>query len=215
MKRFPLLLTIILAFILYSCGEKANEMKEAFKSMEKIAEAGKNIEQESKLAESRRQERVSRGDTIAMPYQELQKLLPASLSGYTAQEPEGTSFNMPPMSYSQAKREYTAQASDGSQSYVRIELLDYNQAHDMYIGLTALWQMGFASETKDKIERTFSTGYDNVAGFESFYKNDKRAQVSYGIAWRFFLTIEANNQSSSDFVKSVANSIDIKKLSGM
>ncbi|TAL67574.1 MAG: hypothetical protein EPN82_14060 [Bacteroidetes bacterium] len=215
MKRLPLLITIILAFILYSCGEKANEMKEAFKSMEKIAEAGKNIEQESKLAETRKNERISRGDTLAMPYQELQKFFPGSISGYTPQEPEGTSYNMPPMSYSQASREYTAQGTDGSQNYVKIVLIDYNQAHDMYIGLTALWQMGFSSETKDRKEMTFNTGYDNVAGYEVLDKTGKRATVNYGIAWRFFLTVEASNQTSTDLVKSVANSIDIKKLSGM
>lgn len=215
MKHLFVLLTIILVFFLYGCGEKVSEMKEAFKSMEKIAEAGKNIEQESKLAETRRQERVSRGDTIAMPYQELQKFFPASISGYTPDEPEGSTFNMPPVSYSQASREYKTQGTDGTQNYVKITLLDYNQAHDMYIGLTALWQMGFSSETKDRKEMTFNTGFDNVAGYEVLDKSGKRATVNYGIAWRFFLTVEASNQTSTDFVKSVANSIDIKKLSGM
>lgn len=212
MKRLPILITIILAFILYSCGKEADDMKKAFDSMEKIAEAGKNIEAESKLAEVRKKERIARGDTLAMPYQELQKFLPASVSGYTAESPEGTSFNMPPMSYSQAKCKYVAAGTD---NYVTVELLDYNQAGDMYVGLTALWQIGFSTETKDRKEMTFNTGYDNVAGYEVLDKNNKRATVNYGIGWRFFLTVEANNQSSTDFVKSVANSLDIKKLSGM
>ncbi len=215
MKRLTLLFTIILAFILYSCGEKANEMKEAFKSMEKIAEAGKNMEAETKLADVRKKERISRGDTLAMPYQELQKFLPASISGYKAEEAEGTSFNMPPMSYSQASCKYVAPGTDGGENYVTVTILDYNQAGDMYVGLTTLWQMGFASETKDRKEMTFNTGYDNVSGYEVLDKNNKRATVNYGIAWRFFLTVEASNQTSTDFVKSVANTIDIKKLSGM
>jgi len=212
MKRLPILLTIILAFILYSCGKEAGDMKKAFDSMEKLAEAGKNMEAESKLADVRKKERISRGDTLAMPYQELQKFLPASVSGYTAEAPEGTSFNMPPMSYSQAKCKYVAAGSD---NYVTVELVDYNQAGDMYVGLTALWQIGFSSETKDRMEKSYSPGIDNVSGYEVLDKTNKRATVSFGIAWRFFLTIEANNQTSTDFVKSVANSLDIKKLTGM
>ncbi|OGU11094.1 MAG: hypothetical protein A2X61_00270 [Ignavibacteria bacterium GWB2_35_12] len=215
MKRLPILFTIILAFILYSCGKEADDMKKAFESMEKIADAGKNIEAESKLADVRKKERISRGDTLAMPYQELQKFLPASISGYTAEEPEGTSFNMPPMSYSQAVCKYVAPGTNGGDNYVTVTLLDYNQAGDMYVGLTALWQIGFSTETKDRMEKTFSPGFDNVSGYESLDKNNKRATVNYGIAWRFFLTVEAGNQTSTDFVKSVANSIDIKKLSGM
>ena len=45
MKRITLLFTIILVFLLYSCGEKAKEMGEAFKSMEKLAEAGETSAQ--------------------------------------------------------------------------------------------------------------------------------------------------------------------------
>ncbi len=215
MKKLALVFVLALGILLYSCGKEASQMKQAFQAAQKVAEASKNIADESKLAEARRQERVKKGDTLAMHYTELQKFLPASINGYKAEDPQGTSMNSAGFSYSDASRRYTMKNPDGSESYITIELLDYNQAEGLYTGLTAIWATGLSMENDQKIEKTYKPGIDNVVGFESFDKKNKNAELDLGIAWRFFLKIQADNQSGTDFIKNLANSMNLRQLASM
>jgi len=143
----------------------------------------------------------------AMNYQDLQEYLPTSISGYVAGEPGGSSMNMQEMSFSSADIEFTN--SDGD--YIRITLLDYSSALSMYQAATAMWATGMSFEDDESIARTFQFN-DNISGWEEFRKKENEAQIALGIGDSFFLTIEANNQSSTENLKGIAESMELDQL---
>ncbi len=143
----------------------------------------------------------------AMNYADLQNYLPSSISGYVAGEPGGASMNMQGMSFSSADIEFT-NSDDG---FVRITLIDYSAAFGMYQAATALWTTGMSFEDDESMVQSVQWS-DNIVGWEEYRKIDKEANLALGIGDRFFLSIEANNQSSMEFVKNVAKDMDLDGL---
>jgi len=141
-----------------------------------------------------------------MNYKDLQKYLPSSLSGYEAGEPDGQTMTMQGMSFSSASIEFT-----NEDDFVRIALIDYVAAASMYQMATAMWGMGMSIEDDEMIAKAVKWE-DNIVGWEEFRKIDKEATLALGIGDRFFMTVEANNQSGTDFVKSVAKKMDLNGL---
>ena len=209
-------LVIGLALVFSGCGgcDKLNEIQQAAENIQELGKAAEHAEEATNLAQQRREERRKRGDTLAMPYQDLQKYLPADIGGYTANEPKGTTMNMTGMSYSSASREYSkANEATGESSSITVELLDYNSAADLYTGFTMLWGANFSMEDETKFTRTFDTGISDVVGWEEYMKQEKDATVTYAIGGRFILSVKANgNQSGTDFAKSVAKSMQLSEL---
>lgn len=210
MKLF-LAFMIVAGLVLSSCGGKLDEAKQAMDNLETMAKSGDNVEAVQKAAEERRAERRKSGDTLAMPYAELQKLLPTDLSGYMAKEPEGSNTDIPGFSMAQATRRY--EKPDGS--YVTISLTDWNASEAGWTGATALFALKYRSDNSSENSGTFQTDDPLVNGSDRFGKQDKNANVTYALGARFLLVVEANNQSDVNFVKSVAERLDLKKLAKM
>ena len=137
--------------------------------------------------QARREERRKRGDTLAMPYQDLQKYLPESISGYTSQEPTGSSMNMTGMSYSTAARRYTKTGANGEES-VEVTIMDYNASADLYAGLTSIWGTNFSMEDQNGYSRSFDAGVKDVAGWEHYDKQGKNSEVTNAVGGRFILS---------------------------
>jgi hypothetical protein len=147
------------------------------------------------------------GQSETMNYKDLQNYLPKSIPGYEAGEPDGQTMNMQGMSFSSAEIEFT----DDEGHFVRITLMDYVGAASMYQAATALWATGMSYEDDEKIARSVKLS-DNIVGWEEFEKKEKNASLALGIGERFFLSIQADDQDNTDFVKSVANKMDIETL---
>lgn len=212
MKKLSIIIAASLVFFLFSCGEKIDEIK-------KVAEIASNAEKYSEQAakstdeaEKIIKERKAKGDTLAMPYKELQAYLPASIDGYTVDNTDGQSTQMGEFSLSNGKRNF--KKADGS--FVEVELTDYNMAYGIYQSI-AFWAMAnISSENDEEMQKTFKPGYDRTVGFETLKKKDsKNAEVVYAIGYRFILRVTADKQNSTDFVKQVAEKVNIKKLSKM
>jgi hypothetical protein len=201
------------ACLIASC-EKASEIKQAADNAESFAKAASNMEENMAASEQRREERRKRGDTLAVPYQELQKYLPENIGGYTAQAPDGTTMNSEMGSYSSASRRYTKAGADGSEDYVEVAIVDYNASADMFTGLTSMWGANFSMEDANGYTKTFNPGFKNGIGWEHFDKQNKNSELSYGLGDRFIVTIKSSNQSNNDFVKSVGNSMKLAELAG-
>jgi hypothetical protein len=142
-----------------------------------------------------------------MNYTDLQQYLPGSIPGYEAGEPGGSTMTMQGLSYSTADIEFTG--ADGA--YVRVSLLDYSGAASMYQAATAMWSTGMSFEDDDTMVKSFEL-QDDVIGWEEYRKKLKEAQVALGIGERFFLTIEANKQNGTEFVKDIATDMDLEGL---
>jgi len=214
MKNFFITI-IVSSFIISSCGEKFNELKQVAEVIEKAPEIARNIEKGSERAEQRLAERRSKGDTLAIHFNELIKYLPENIDGYTAEKPEGSTMNTGEFSYSTATRSYYRENSEGYNDYVRITLFDYNQGY-AYFAFLSMWaNMGMSFESTDGWQKTFNTGIEDVFGLEEYKHDSKRTSLAYAVGYRFYLTIEVDNVENTDFARNIAKKIDLKKLAAM
>jgi hypothetical protein len=170
----------------------------------------KNVEKNMNIAETKLKERRERGDTLAMHYEKLIQHLPTEISGYNRKEPTGSSVNMAGMSYSNAEVRY----ENENGNFIKITLIDYNQAYGVYQSATAMWALGMSIDSPEEKSNGIKIN-EEVAGWETFKKKSKNAALTLGIGYRFWLNIEANNQENTDFVKEVAKKVDMDKLSAI
>lgn len=213
MKIIKFLPVAALTLSLISCGggkeEKEEEVSVSKNPLEALVNAGEAMEKSANAGEAKMKERRAKGDTLAMPYAELQKFLP-KIDGYTIEgDPNGATVNMGAVSYSSSEAKYKK-----GENWVKVSIIDYNQAYAMYSAATAMWAMGMSVDTPDEKAGGIKFG-DDVGGWEVFQKKNKKAAVTLGVGSRFWVNIEADNQENTEFVKSVAKSIDLSKLSAM
>lgn len=219
MKKISLLaLPFALSFALIACGgSKEDETKtddqntgESTEQTDNADNSGNPVDDAQAAAQKKIDARRAKGDTLAMHYEELEKYLPGDLAGYTRGEPTGASVNIPGASYSSAEVEYNNDKGD----HVKVTLIDYNQAYAMYTGLTAMWATGFSVDTPEEKAGGVKLN-DNVGGWEQFEKKSGDATVTLGVGYRFWVSVEANNQKDTEWAKSLAQKMDLKKLSEM
>ena len=91
---------LVIPFLLFimACGgrDKGVEKNEDL-SVTDVPEVAKKMGEEVKQAQDRWAERKAKGDTLAMPYKDLQAYLP-DVNGYTKDGgPKGSQVNMPGM----------------------------------------------------------------------------------------------------------------------
>ncbi|MCU0447110.1 MAG: hypothetical protein MUE85_19620 [Microscillaceae bacterium] len=212
MKKISYYLAFSLLIIFSACGGGTSE-KEGEKTTDENKKAG-SVEEAveevgGKLTDALNKikaDRKKKGDTLAIPYKELQKYLPKELKGYTlAGEMKGQQMNMQGMSFSRAEASY--QKGDDR---LDVSLNDYNQAFGLLQMLTMAWSMGISEENDNG-----KSGVITLAGhkgWEEYSKSGKEAKVLLAINERFFIEARAENQSDTEFLKSVVQSIDLKEL---
>jgi hypothetical protein len=193
------------AALLFTACEGIQKAKEAANAVSAAKNYAENVEAGQKKAEERR----AKGDTLALPYAELQKYLPAAVAGYEKEgEPEGQTMNMAGASYSTAAQTY----KKGDQT-LKITITDYNGAYALYGMATAVMASGYSMENADEKVGGIDLGVGK--GWEDIKKKDKTASVLVGLSDRFFVQAEASNQANSDFVKEVVKSMDLQKLAAL
>ena len=175
--------------------------------MEQLSEASDKMEAAVKESAGRRAERVKKGDTLALPYKELETYLPATVSGYTAEAPVGESVKMGGMAFSTADRRYTQ-----GDNWVTVKLMDYNGANTLFQGVSAVFGMGMESENDESLVRTSPLKLDGTRAMETLHKKDGDAELSLIANDRFMVSIKANHQKDLTLVEAVAQQLDLSKL---
>jgi hypothetical protein len=156
------------------------------------------------------EERRKRGDTLAISYKELQQYLPASISGYEKDgDPTGESVTQMGMSFSSAGQRYKR-----GDDVISVKIADYNQAQAVWQSLFSLAGM-FAIENDDEKMGKFNIGVPKTTAIETYKKKSKNASIVVGTGYRFWIEVEGNNQPDTEFLKSVAKDMELKKLSEM
>jgi hypothetical protein len=203
MKKISLLVCLVSAGILIlSCGK----VKEATNA----AEGLKNYAEGLKESTSKMEERKAKGDTISMPYADLQKMLPSGISGYNKEgDPKGESINMMGMSYSTASQVY--KSGDGE---ITLNIMDYNASYAAFGAATAMFATGFSVDNDQEHLGAIDLGISGVKAWEDVKKKEKRSTVMAGVNDRFLVTAEGRNVEP-DAVKSAIKSVDFNKLAGM
>ena len=181
---------------------KVESVGEAQEVAEKIGEA-------QSASSERWEARKRKGDTLAMPYKDLQAYLP-EISGYTKDgDAKGNQVNMPGMgSWSQTEQRYI-----NGEKNIDVQIADYNSAQAAFAGVTAIYKMGYSAEDDEKKQGSTDLGMKDVAGYETIYKNDQRAELNVIVADRFFINIKSYGDNSADLVRSVAKNMKLDELS--
>lgn len=203
MKKLSLLVCLLLAgFFILSCGK----VKEATNA----AEGLKNYAEGLKESASKMEDRKAKGDTVSMPYAELQKMLPASISGYTKDgDPKGESISMTGMSYSTA-----SQVFKNGDAEITVNIMDYNASSVAFGAATAMFATGFSVDNDQEHIGAIDLGISGVKAWEDLKKKEKKSTIIAGVNDRFLVTVEGRNVEQ-DAVKQAIKSVDFSKLSGM
>jgi hypothetical protein len=203
MKKLSLLVCFLSAGILIlSCGK----VKEAANA----AEGLKNYAEGLKESTSKMEERKAKGDTISIPYTDLQKMLPSSISGYNKEgDPKGESINMMGMSYSTASQVYKS-----GEGEITLNIMDYNASYAAFGAATAMFATGFSVDNDQEHLGAIDLGISGVKAWEDVKKKEKRSTVMAGVNDRFLVTAEGRNVEP-DAVKAAIKSVDFNKLASL
>lgn len=196
------LLLCLAVIFLASCGK----VKEAANA----AEGLKNYAEGIKESASKMEERKAKGDTVSIPYADLQKMLPSSISGYTKEgDPKGESVSMVGMSYSTASQIYK-----NGESEITVNIMDYNASYAAFGAATAMFSTGFSVDNAEEHLGAIDLGISGVKAWEDVKKKEKRSTIMAGVNDRFLVTAEGRNVET-DVVKDAIKSVDFSKLAGM
>ena len=112
-RRFAL--TLLCAAVALSGCEKIQEARNTANAIKAASTAAATMSQEVTKAADRAEARRAKGDTLSVPFRELEAYLPATVAGYQpVGEPEGSTMTMTGMSYSTCSREsHTPPSSSG------------------------------------------------------------------------------------------------------
>jgi outer membrane murein-binding lipoprotein Lpp len=207
MKKLLLLAASPVLFLAVTGCEQAQKTQEAYSNLSKLKDAGEKLEANMDAAKERRAERVKNGDTLALPYKDLEKYLPTEVSGYTAAEPSGQSMKTAGMAFSTAERKFTRDSVE-----VTVKLMDYNGANQLYQGVAAMASLGLESEDDESLIRTTSLAQDGVKGTETFHKKTGEADVTLVVGDRFTVTVSGTHQKDLSQVEAVAKSLDLDAM---
>ena len=213
LSRSGLASTLLLIGLLTAAGcEQAQQARNSINAARAFAEAGQNLEKEAAKADTRLEARRAKGDTLALPYKELQTYLPATIGDYKAVgEPEGSAMAMTGMSYSTCGRTYQTGPADSPKT-LKISLVDYNSAGAVYAGATAMLGANFQMEDEEQRIQALDLGVADVKALETYRKKDHHASIVAGIGQRFYLNVEATEQADTELVKSAVKELDLKGL---
>ncbi len=183
-----------------------DDLSNAYNMTKAYTDMGENLKEAVEGAEAKQKARKEKGDTLAMPYQELQKFLP-EIDGFDpVGEAKGQTMNMQGMSYSTVEQKY----SNGKET-IKVSIMDYNAAYSMYTMATAIYPPGTKFEDNNQRVESFKKD-DDLRGWEVYGKKSKDAELVYGVGYRFLVTIKADNQEDMDFVYDIADEMDMEAM---
>lgn len=183
-------------------SEAVTDEKEHVNNKEEATDVDKN---------SKWEQRRAKGDTLALPYKDLQAYMP-EISGYTKEGgPKGSQMNMPGMgSWSEAEQEYI-----NGDKRVSVKIVDYNAAWQTFQGMTAIYGMGFSSEDDTKKQGHADLGIKDVYAYQTTYKSEPKSELIVIANDRFMISLNSNGENSESFLKDIARQMNLGKLSAL
>jgi hypothetical protein len=146
---------------------------------------------------------ITAQDGRALPHKELQKYLPASVKGYTAEEgSNGSTINMGDQVFATVEQNYVK-----DDTYLKITLFDYSQASALFEQSSMMWSDGLSIQNDEGYERSARFSQKDVRGWETFDSEDQLAEIYIGVKKRFIIIISAEGQKDTQFVLSLAEPI--------
>jgi hypothetical protein len=204
----PIFVFVTIIF-LSACGA-SDKAKETANNLSALKDMAENISKNAEKVNDKIAERKAKGDTLALPYKDLQAYLP-EIAGYEKKgDPKGETVNMAGLSFSNTKQKYTK----GDQE-ITVSITDYNSAYSIFTGVTAMMNAGFSVDNDDETAKGVDLGINGIKGFETIKKKRKRATLVVAISERFFVQLEGENLENTDALKDIVKGMDLAKLADM
>lgn len=202
-------MVILVTTVVVGCGSKDDSTPNAVRAMVEAAGSAPRVEAAMEQAERFRQDRIARGDTVAMPYADLKAFLPGEIEGYTAEGgPSGSQQAMPGFSMSQTQQTWvrSGDAGGGPTPEIEITLVDFGGTQQGYAMLAAPVLMGFSQEDDHRRVGSVSIEVPHTGAWEEFDKDSKDAKITAVARYRYVITVEARNHGDdqSAMVKRLA-----------
>jgi hypothetical protein len=157
---------------------------------------GERAQAASEVIEQFRRERTARGDTMAMPYAELQRFLPSAPDGYEADgEPSGAQQNMAGFSLSEAEQSFVAPArADGTTPRIDVKLTDIGSSEVAYSMFAMPLMLNMSMEDDERRMRTLPLGGEHTYASEEYRKDSHDVTVTAVTRYRYVVNVEASGQ---------------------
>jgi hypothetical protein len=210
-------LSLFVGLTLVGCGEKAQDIRNATSALGAMAQVGNTLAESQKEATKFYEDRKAKGDTVALPYADLQKFLPSAPADYTPLEaPGGSSQSMGAFSMSQTEQTFTKPAAaDGTAPTIKVSIIDFGGTQAAYGMMAAPLMMNISQEDAHHKMQTLKLSTPNTWGSEDFNKDDKSSTVTLITRYRYVITVDARNQGQDNtaMARSLAEEI-AKKFDG-
>lgn len=206
MKHILLLPAILILFACSSENETSEALEEVIESSDKIS---KSISEDtySQNPDSGGKPGGTDGNTI--DYKEMVKYFPNDISGYEAQEPQGSNNKLENYQFSTASRKYV---KEGGYSSITISIVDYNDSEKALMGAAYWMSADISVENTDGYQRTFEPEISNSAAFETYSKKEKNGNVFYVIDDRFYVNLNGEDIESNEILKETARAMKLARL---
>ena len=203
-----LLIVLSVAMLAVACKGKSSKKDNPIESVSDMKDYADKVNEATKVSSDKWEERKAKGDTMAMPYADLEAFLP-DISGYSKDgDAKGSQMNMPGMgSWSQAEQAYK-----NGDKQIKVEILDYNAAFQAFTAATAIFKMGYSMEDDSKKQGSVDLGIKDVVAYQTIYKHDPRGELAVVSGDRFFIQIESQGSNDPQLLSSVAKSIKLSEL---
>jgi hypothetical protein len=198
--------------VLVGCGGKSDDVKNAMAAAGAVA--GGQLQETVEDAEKFRQDRIARGDTVAMSYEELKAYLPESVDGLEAEgDPKGESQAMPGFSMSTTRRTWKGPGKDGGQAEVEVTITDFGGTAQAYGLVAAPMFMGFSREDDSQKVGSVKMDLAHTGGWQELDKKNGDAKFAAVTRYRYMITAEADGfgEDKTDLLRSVVEDV-AKKL---
>jgi hypothetical protein len=136
----------------------------------------------------------------------LMPILPEAPTGWTAEQPEGSSDDVGGFKITNVHRDYR-KGEGGDAPTASIGILDSVANPDYVEATTNGWKQN--SETPDGYAK--SVTIDGNPGFEAYDKDQKQATLWVMLAKRYFVTVELHNLEPKELQEWIKR-VDLKKL---
>lgn len=141
-------------------------------------------------------------------YHKLLPMLPDAPTGWTADEPEGSTQEVGGFTLTNVHRDYKKGAGDNAPT-AAISILDSAANPEYATTTTAAWKHN--SETLEGYSKAISV--DGNPGFEAFETERKHGSLWLMVAKRYFVQVELTGQDPKELQEWVKR-VDLKELAG-
>src|SRR4051812_35994303 len=193
MKQFLIVLSLYVAVAFSSC--KSGKEKDVATDNNRVNDTSSDAERMTRW-----EERKAKGDTMALPYKDLQVYFP-DVAGYARDgAPKGSDVNSPGMgSWSESSEEYV-----NGDKRVSLKITDYNGAWQTFQGMTAIYGMGFKTEDDTKKYEHADLGMKHIYAYQVTYKTEKKSELVVIVNDRFMINLDSEGENDGRFLRDIA-----------